>query len=121
MYKIDEPDTPYAYDHHSDSEASAGSHHSRDAKVKHLDWNHLENKLGAVAAVRANLPSSPSLSGGNSSGPDSDFELDGRRTRMKAKEFEMHRKAHYNEMEALKKWRAEHQNDSDDEDEDEEM
>ena len=119
--KIDEPDTPYTYDHHSDSEASAGSHHSRDPKVKHLDWNHLENKLGAVAAVRATLPSSPSLSGGNSSGPDSDFELDGRRRRMKAKEFEMHRKAHYNEMEALKKWRAEHQNDSDDADEDEEM
>eukprot|EP00979_Chaetoceros_neogracilis_P013858 scaffold4124_cov267-Chaetoceros_neogracile.AAC.42 len=117
--KIDEPDTPFAYEHHSDSEASVGSHHSKDAKGKHLNWSHLENKLGAVAAVRATLPPSPSMSsqGGNSSGPDSDFELDGKRKKTKAKEFEMHRKAHYNEMEAVRNWRAEHTNDDDDDDE----
>jgi len=74
--------------------------------------------LGAVAAVRAAIPSSPSMSsqGGNSSGPDSDFELDGKRRKAKAKEFEMHRKSHYNEMEALKRWRGEHQNEIDDDD-----
>lgn len=111
--KIDEPDTPFAYansnDGHSDAESSTGSHRSKD---KELNWAHLENKLGAVAAVRDGLPSSPSMSscgGGNSSGPDpdSDFELekDKKRKNMKMKEFEMHRKTHYNEFEAMRKWR----------------
>ena len=84
-----------------------------------MNWAHLENKLGAVAAARNACPPSPSLSshGGNSSGPDSDFEMEKKRRRMKLKEFEMHRKTHYNEMEALRKWRLEHQNDDDDDDE----
>ena len=64
-------------------------------------------------------PSSPSMTssqGGNSSGADSDFERGERRKKAKAKEFEMHRKKHYNEMEALKNWRNQHHSDEDDED-----
>lgn len=51
---------------------------------------------------------------GNSSGPDSDVELERKRNSMKKKEFELHRKAHYNEMEAVRKWRTEHDDDDDD-------
>merc|ERR1712154_116556 len=61
--KIDEPNTPFAYDQHSDSE-SIGSQQSRE-HAKHqqqLNWSHLENKLGAVAAARDACPSSPSIS-----------------------------------------------------------
>lgn len=77
----------------------------------------MENKLGAVAAAREMFPSSPSISShGNSSGPDSDAEPEKRKLRMKAKEFEMHRKAHYNEMEALKRWRMSNQNAGNDDD-----
>jgi Protein phosphatase inhibitor 2 (IPP-2). len=95
-----------------------GSHHSRDGKKPHINWTQLQNKLGAVAASRETCPSSPSISshGGNSSGAESDVDLEYKRKRMKAKEFELHRKAHYNEMEALRKWRSEHQNVDDDED-----
>jgi len=74
-----------------------------------------------VAAAREGYPSSASVSsyGGNSSGADSDVELDKRRKKMKAKEFEMHRKNHYNEFEAMKKWRNKQLDDDEDEDEDE--
>ncbi len=51
---------------------------------------------------------------GNCSGPDSDVEAEKKRNNLKKKEFALHRKAHYNEMEAVKKWRLEHQNDDDD-------
>jgi len=119
--KIDEPDTPFAYansnDGHSDAESSTGSHRSKD---KELNWAHLENKLGAVAAVRDGLASSPSMSScGGGPDPDSDFELekDKKRENMKMKEFEMHRKTHYNEFEAMRQWRdATHDDDDDDED-----
>ena len=119
--QIDEPDTPFYY--HSDSEASGGSHQSKEKAAglsKQLNWSHLETKLGAVAAAREAYPSSPSVgSHGGSSGVDSDFELEQKRKKAKAKEFDMHRKKHYNEMELVKKWRAEHQNDDDDDDDDE--
>lgn len=117
--KINEPDTPFAY--HSDSEASASSHQSREKGPKQLNWAQLETKLGAVVAAREAVPSSPSMSshGGNDSGPDSDFELDKRRKKAKAKEFDMHRKAHYNEMEAVRKWRSDHSNDDIDDDDEE--
>ena len=40
---------------------------------------------------------------------------------MKMKEFEMHRKTHYNEFEAMRKWReAKHDDDEDDDDDDDE-
>ncbi len=56
---------------------------------------------------------------GNSSGPDSDVEAERKRISMKKKEFTLHRKAHYNEMEAVRKWRQEHPGDDDDEEDDE--
>jgi protein phosphatase inhibitor 2 len=91
-----------------------GSHKERNDKQ--LNPFALENKLGAVAAARELCPSSPSISShGNSSGVDSDAEQV-RRRRMKAKEFELHRKAHYNEMEALRRWKMSHQDDDDDDD-----
>jgi len=52
---------------------------------------------------------------GSGSGPDSDFELDKKRDRRKKQEFAMHRKTHYNEMEAVRRWKEEHQDDDDDE------
>jgi protein phosphatase inhibitor 2 len=86
-----------------------------------INWSHLENKLGAVAAARDICPSSPSMSSvegglGNSSGPDSDVEADRKRRLMKKKEFAMHRKNHYNEMDAVRKWKSDHQDDDDDDD-----
>ncbi len=63
-------------------------------------------------------PSSPSVSSmaGNSSGADSDVEVEKRKQKLKKKEFELHRKAHYNEMEAVKRWKLEHQDDDEDDD-----
>ena len=58
---------------------------------------------------------------GNCSGPDSDVEVEKKKDMMKKKEFELHRKAHYNEMEALKRWRSSHQDDDDDDDDDSEI
>lgn len=55
---------------------------------------------------------------------DSEGEADMKRRKAKIEEhdiaFKAHRKKHYNEAEAMKRWRAEHMNDDDDEDEEEE-
>ena len=105
---------------HSSDNESESSYRSRENPGDIINWNHLGNKLDAVAAARDIFPSSPSMSsvdcgiGNNSSGPDSDMEGDKGRRNMKKKEFSLHRKAHYNEMEAVKKWQAEHQDDDDD-------
>jgi hypothetical protein len=76
-----------------------------------MNWDHLQTKLGVVAAVRAAYASSPSAS--TASGySDSETEIDRRHRRAKDVEFKQHRKQHYNEMEALKQWRASsHQDD----------
>ena len=105
---------------HSDAE-SESSHHSEranNAPESNLNWSSLENKLGAVAAARQMFPSSPSDSGLGSggSGPDSDGEREALRKEMKSREFRIHRKAHYNEMEAIRRWREEHQDDEDEDD-----
>mmetsp|Transcript_22341 Transcript_22341/g.27387 ORF Transcript_22341/g.27387 Transcript_22341/m.27387 type:complete len:180 (+) Transcript_22341:122-661(+) len=122
--KIEEPNTPFCFEHsHSSDNESESSFRSRDNNAvasDGLNWNHLENKLGAVAAARETYPSSPSMSSvegglGSGSGPDSDFELDKKRDRRKKQEFAMHRKTHYNEMEAVRRWKEEHQDDDDDE------
>lgn len=81
----------------------------------------MENKLGAVVAARESSPSSPSVSmssvgGGRESG-GSDVEADLKKIKMKKKEFQLHRKAHYNEMEAVRKWKAEHMDEDNDDDE----
>lgn len=136
--KIDEPNTPYHFEHsqsHSDNESessfrsnanSVSSVTAGQQDQSAINWNHLQNKLGAVAAAREICPPSPSASSveggfGNSSGPDSDVEGEKKKRTMKKKEFDLHRKSHYNEMEALKRWRSNCQDDDDDDDDDMDM
>ena len=73
-----------------------------------------------AAAQNMMFPSSPSDlgMGGGSSGPDSDAEKEARRQRMKAEEFKLHRKAHYDEFEAIRRWKEEHKSDDDEDDDD---
>ncbi len=113
---------------HSDNESeksfnSINNSSSTEVNPNALNWNHLENKLGAVAAAQMVCPPSPSASSmASASGPDSDVEAEKRKNARKTKEFQLHRKAHYNEMEALRRWREQnHDDDDDDDDEDEEM
>jgi len=127
--QIDEPNTPYHYYDHQSDEDSAKTPPPRDGVDPNnlaVNWDKLENKLDAVAAVRDMYPSSPSASsfeGAASSGlSDSDGGTSSKggnaslrkRAQRKEAEFVMHRKNHYNEMEKLRNWRAEH-NDDDDE------
>lgn len=80
-----------------------------------MNWDHLHTKLGVVAAARAAYSSSPSAS--TTSGySDSEPEMERRYRRAKEAEFKQHRKQHYNEVEALKQWRASHQDDEEMED-----
>lgn len=117
--KIEEPDTPY---HHYDSGSETdGSHHSANnpnaTEAGEICWNHLSNKLNAAAAARDAFPSSPSSSHGEENAQTEEE----RRRELKALEFKEHRKRHYNEMELVRKFRAQHQHGLlDDEDEDEE-
>ena len=111
--KIDEPDTPYhQYDSGSETD---GSHNAKNQPQ--LSWDHLQNKLDAAAAVREAYPSSNSSHGG---GMTDEEEEELRKKEIKALEFKEHRKRHYNEMELVRKYRAEHgddeDNDADDED-----
>lgn len=79
-----------------------------------LSWNALESKLQVVADKR-NGECPPSPHGAS----DSEGEAEMKRRKAKIEEhetaFKAHRKKHYNEAEAMKRWRAEHMNDDDDE------
>lgn len=114
--KIDEPNTPFAhYDSGGESEDS-GKPKSPNQNREALSWDVLQNKLDSVAAVRAQFPSSPS-SHADVSDHDSVAEEE-RKKEMKKMEFQEHRKRHYNEMEALRRFRQQHRDDTDEEDSD---
>jgi protein phosphatase inhibitor 2 len=134
--KIDEPNTPFAaYDSGAESDGSYRSQRSKspigmpknsvlvsgDGKNKEqqqLSWDLLETKLASVAAVRDAYPSSPSSSyGGGGADDEGEGDADemngegvvlGRRSEMRKLEFQEHRKRHYNEMEAVRRYRMEH-------------
>ena len=109
--KIDEPDTPYHHNYDSGSETD-GSHrsHERNEKKGALDMTHLQNKLDAHVAAKAQVcPNSPGASLGSADEEERAKEL-------KALEFKEHRKRHYNEMEMVRRFRMQHANDDDDDD-----
>jgi len=140
--QIDEPDTPYTnYEHHSDDDASNSSgihprspdenHPSNQGAAGHAllaaNWDDVSSKLQAVAAKRDAAPLSPAPSRdsniGNSDDEDNggmgDGEWRGKDEGASARErkFKDMRKKHYNEAEAMRRWRAEHADDDDDDDE----
>jgi len=127
--KIDEPNTPYSYyEQHSDDESAKTPPPREDGDDPNnpnnlaMNWDRLETKLDAVAAARDLYPSSPSGSSLGGVSADSDGAGSGKgscstkskRTLRKETEFKMLRKKHYNEMEAVKSWRANHDDDDDD-------
>jgi len=60
--QIEEPNTPFSYyEHHSDEDSTKTPPPRDDDNLNNLamNWNRLENKLDAVAAVRDMYPSSP--------------------------------------------------------------
>jgi len=107
--RIDEPNTPYNYDSY-ESDDSARHKSPSDGTGKPnpqgLNWDALESKLAEAAAA---CPSSPSAS-------SDDAE--------KKRRFQIHRKEHYNEMEAVRNFRLkcgdsmDEDDDADDEKED---
>ena len=102
--KIDEPNTPYThYDSGADSDDSRRPKSPANQRPT-LSWDVLQNKLDSVAAVREAYPSSPSSHADND---HSDVEEE-RTKEMRQMEFKEHRKRHYNEMEAVRKFRQEH-------------
>ncbi|GAX20616.1 hypothetical protein FisN_3Hh533 [Fistulifera solaris] len=111
--KIEEPNTPYMhYDSGAESDDSRRPK-SPATQKESISWDTLQTRLDSVAAVREAFPSSPSHTSDHS-----DVEEE-RKKEMKAMEFKEHRKRHYNEMELVRKFRAEHDDpliDDDDED-----
>lgn len=102
--KIEEPNTPYAhYDSGAESDDSRRPKSPANQKPT-LSWDVLQTKLDSVAAVREAYPSSPSS---HAETDQSDVE-DERKKEMRKLEFREHRKRHYNEMELVRKFRAEH-------------
>ena len=102
--KIDEPNTPYThYDSGAESDDSRRPKSPANQRPT-LQWDVLQNKLDSVAAVREAYPSSPSSHADND---HSDVEEE-RRKEMRSMEFKEHRKRHYNEMEAVRRFRQEH-------------
>lgn len=124
--KIDEPNTPFSYyEQHSDDESAKTPPPREDGDDPNnpnnlaMNWDRLETKLDAVAAARDLYPSSPSGSSLGGVSADSDGDGSGKGTKSKRAlrketEFKMLRKKHYNEMEAVKSWRAKHDDDDDD-------
>jgi protein phosphatase inhibitor 2 len=109
--KIDEPKTPFEqYDSGAESEDSKRAK-SPGSQKPQLSWDVLQTKLDSVAAVRDAYPSSPSEHAETDhSDACSDVEEE-KRKEMRKLEFKEHRKRHYNEMEALKRFRAQHPDD----------
>lgn len=102
--KIDEPNTPYThYDSGAESDDSRRPKSPANQKPT-LSWDVLQTRLDSVAAVRDAYPSSPSS---HAETDHSDVE-DERKKEMRRLEFKEHRKRHYNEMEAVRKFRQEH-------------
>ena len=103
--KIDEPNTPYThYDSGAESDDSRRPKSPANQRPT-LQWDVLQNKLDSVAAVREAYPSSPSSSHADNDHSDVEEE---RRKEMRSMEFKEHRKRHYNEMEAVRRFRQEH-------------
>lgn len=106
--KIDEPNTPYThYDSGAESDGS-GRPKSPAHQRPTLSWDVLQTKLDSVAAVREVYPSSPSS---HAETDHSDVEED-RQREMRDMEFKEHRKRHYNEMDAVRKFRQDHDDDN---------
>ena len=102
--KIDEPNTPYT--HYDSGGESDGSRPKSPANQRPtLQWDVLQNKLDAVSAVQEAYPNSPIA--GEDGEHNSDVE-DDRKQEMHKMEFTEHRKRHYNEMEAVRRFRQEH-------------
>ena len=127
--KIDEPNTPYHYDSGSETDGSKDgggkqtppsqqSPRSNKGGSGDICWNKLQNKLDSVAAVRDAQPSSPS-SHHEEEGEEDLAAIEAKKAEMKKLEFQEHRKRHYNEMEMVRRFRAqqalEDEEDADDE------
>jgi protein phosphatase inhibitor 2 len=112
--KIEEPNTPFnhAYDSGNETDGSASS--ARNNSKTQISWDALTNKLEAHAAVTDAYPSSPSSYGGDMS----EHEHEERDKERKKMEFEEHRKRHYNEMELVRRFRAQHPDEEDDDEDD---
>lgn len=74
-----------------------------------------------MADKRDACPLSPAPSKDGASDSEGEAEIKRRRAKQEEhdKAFRDHRKKHYNEAEAMKRWRAEHMDDSDEDDSDE--
>ncbi|KAL7581165.1 hypothetical protein ACA910_005954 [Epithemia clementina (nom. ined.)] len=119
--KIDEPKTPFTqYDSGAESDGSARPKSPAHQRVT-LSWDVLQTKLDSVAAVRSAYPSSPGSShAGEADQSDAEEEWKKEERRLEFKEL---RKRHYNEMEAVRRFRQEHAEDgnvnvNDDDDDD---
>lgn len=133
--KIDEPKTPFNYltygtdlttpndsndnNNNNNSSSSPRTPPRMDpfgqSPSAALQWNTLESKLATVAAAREQYPTSPSSA--NSQDNDDDEDITVRREKIHEQEFKIHRKNHYNEMEAVRRFQMEHADDDDDEEE----
>ena len=112
--KIEEPNTPYThYDSGGESDSSRPKSPANQRPT--LQWDVLQNKLDAVSAVQEAYPNSPIA--GEEHNPEVE---EGRKQEMHKMEFQEHRKRHYDEMEAVRRFRQEHGGDivldNDDED-----
>ena len=126
--KIEEPNTPFAYyneDHDQSmpcphSPVSTGSHENNNNTPSSIPllaahWDTLESKLGEVAAAREKHGDEAHVHMNMSA---EDVEAQKKKS---ANAFANARKKHYNEIEAMKRFRAFHPDEDEDEDEDEEM
>lgn len=103
--KIDEPKTPFTqYDSGAESDSSARQKSPGHQRVT-LSWDVLQTKLDSVAAVRSAFPHSPGSSHAGEADQWDEEEEWKKEERLLA--FKEHRKRHYNEMEAVRRFRQE--------------